>query len=109
MGAKEKKALKKNSKKVTSSQLSNDKESADFLVGSLWFILAEMAACFYFSFIFLVSLLSSIVCVLKPLDGGPRRKLPEQKERRNTATVLYIGRIPHGFYEKEMEGIFMYI
>lgn len=42
--------------------------------------------------------------LLKPLEGGPARKLPEHKLPENTATVLYIGRIPHGFYEKEMEG-----
>ncbi|XP_022134394.1 uncharacterized RNA-binding protein C1827.05c [Momordica charantia] len=41
-----------------------------------------------------------------PLVGGPGRKLPAQKPLENTATVLYIGRIPHGFFEKEMEGFF---
>jgi len=41
---------------------------------------------------------------VKPLEGGPARKLAEQKPPENTATVLYISRIPHGFYEKEMEG-----
>ncbi|TKY68027.1 MKI67 FHA domain-interacting nucleolar phosphoprotein [Spatholobus suberectus] len=41
-----------------------------------------------------------------PLEGGPARKQPEQKPLENTATVLYVGRIPHGFYEKEMEGYF---
>ncbi|KAK7380560.1 hypothetical protein VNO78_33073 [Psophocarpus tetragonolobus] len=41
-----------------------------------------------------------------PLEGGPARKLAEQKPLENTATVLYVGRIPHGFYEKEMEGYF---
>ncbi|XP_027925906.1 uncharacterized RNA-binding protein C1827.05c-like isoform X2 [Vigna unguiculata] len=41
-----------------------------------------------------------------PLEGGPARKLAEQKPPENTATVLYISRIPHGFYEKEMEGYF---
>ncbi|KAJ9175392.1 hypothetical protein P3X46_013954 [Hevea brasiliensis] len=73
MGAKEKKVLK-NLKKVSSSQLSNEKEPADFL----------------------------------PLEGGPEHKLrlPKQKEQKNIATVLYIGRIPHGFYEKEMEAYF---
>uniref|UniRef100_A0A2N9HY36 Uncharacterized protein n=1 Tax=Fagus sylvatica TaxID=28930 RepID=A0A2N9HY36_FAGSY len=40
-----------------------------------------------------------------PLEGGPGRKLPEQKPSEDKATVLYMGRIPHGFYEKEMEGI----
>ncbi|KAJ1376973.1 RNA-binding domain superfamily, partial [Sesbania bispinosa] len=41
-----------------------------------------------------------------PLEGGPARKLPDQKPAENTATVLYVGRIPHGFYEKKMEGYF---
>jgi nucleolar protein 15 len=41
-----------------------------------------------------------------PLEGGPGRKLPEQKPSEDKATVLYMGRIPHGFYEKEMEGFF---
>ncbi|KAH9739097.1 RRM domain-containing protein [Citrus sinensis] len=73
MGAKQKKALKKNLKKV-SSQLpvsSDRKDAADFL----------------------------------PLEGGPGRKLPEEKPLVNKAAVLYIGRIRHGFYEKEMHGI----
>ncbi|KAF6147732.1 hypothetical protein GIB67_006705 [Kingdonia uniflora] len=41
-----------------------------------------------------------------PLEGGPARKLPFEEPLENTATVLYIGRIPHGFYENEMEGFF---
>ncbi|KAL5141956.1 MKI67 FHA domain-interacting nucleolar phosphoprotein [Glycine soja] len=46
-----------------------------------------------------------------PLEGGPARKLAGQQKPpppppENTATVLYVGRIPHGFYEKEMEGYF---
>ncbi|CAL0322946.1 unnamed protein product [Lupinus luteus] len=42
-----------------------------------------------------------------PLEGGPAVKVPEQKQpREGTAKVLYVGRIPHGFYEKEMEGYF---
>ncbi|MCI06522.1 putative RNA-binding protein [Trifolium medium] len=39
-----------------------------------------------------------------PLEGGPGRKLPNLKPLENASPVLYIGRIPHGFYEKEMEG-----
>ncbi|XP_043700005.1 uncharacterized protein LOC122650675 [Telopea speciosissima] len=39
-----------------------------------------------------------------PLEGGPRWKLPDQTPVDNNAKELYIGRIPHGFYEKEMEG-----
>ncbi|KAK7302411.1 hypothetical protein RJT34_13300 [Clitoria ternatea] len=41
-----------------------------------------------------------------PLEGGPALKLPQQKPLENTSAVLYVGRIPHGFYEKEMEGYF---
>lgn len=41
-----------------------------------------------------------------PLEGGPGRKLPELKPLENSSPVLYIGRIPHGFYEKEMEAYF---
>ncbi|KAK2975896.1 hypothetical protein RJ640_005762 [Escallonia rubra] len=41
-----------------------------------------------------------------PLEGGPARKLPVSEKRENTAKVLYIGRIPHGFYENEMEAFF---
>ncbi|XVF44245.1 hypothetical protein PTKIN_Ptkin02bG0104900 [Pterospermum kingtungense] len=39
-----------------------------------------------------------------PLEGDLSRELSETKPQQNNATVLYIGRIPHGFYEKEMEG-----
>ncbi|XP_022881036.1 uncharacterized RNA-binding protein C1827.05c-like [Olea europaea var. sylvestris] len=41
-----------------------------------------------------------------PLEGGLARKISKIEERENKATVLYIGRIPHGFYENEMEGFF---
>lgn len=41
-----------------------------------------------------------------PLEGGPARKLPVSEFKESKATVLYIGRIPHGFYEDEMEGFF---
>ncbi|CAH8324459.1 unnamed protein product [Eruca vesicaria subsp. sativa] len=84
MGAKAKKALKKNMKKITASAASsstssklavvpqNAKPSADFL----------------------------------PLGGGPARKAPVTKPLESKATVLYIGRLPHGFYETEIEGFF---
>jgi len=43
-----------------------------------------------------------------PLEGKEQRirekKQPEEPE--NTATVLYIGHIPHGFYEEQMQGFF---
>ncbi|XVE99081.1 hypothetical protein REPUB_Repub03eG0165900 [Reevesia pubescens] len=42
-----------------------------------------------------------------PLEGGSSLQLfPQTKPQQNNATVLYIGRIPHGFYEKEMEAYF---
>ncbi|XP_020102343.1 MKI67 FHA domain-interacting nucleolar phosphoprotein-like [Ananas comosus] len=76
MGAKAKKALKKNLKKV-SAQLTlsrrKNESSADFL----------------------------------PFEGGPGREIVEKEEpKKDTATVLYIGHIPHGFYEEQMEGFF---
>ncbi|KAF5742567.1 RNA-binding (RRM/RBD/RNP motifs) family protein isoform 1 [Tripterygium wilfordii] len=37
------------------------------------------------------------------LEGAPPRKL--QKPLENGDTVIYIGGIPHGFYETEMEGM----
>lgn len=46
---------------------------------------------------------------LKPLEGGPARKIPvTEKKSEDKANVLYIGRIPHGFYEDEMEGDFRF-
>ncbi|PIN05496.1 Nucleolar RNA-binding protein NIFK [Handroanthus impetiginosus] len=41
-----------------------------------------------------------------PLEGGPARNLAKTEDKENKATVLYIGRIPHGFYEDEMEAFF---
>ncbi|XP_008781225.1 MKI67 FHA domain-interacting nucleolar phosphoprotein-like isoform X2 [Phoenix dactylifera] len=42
-----------------------------------------------------------------PLEGGPGRKISEPEEPvKETGTVLYIGHIPHGFYEEQMEGFF---
>ncbi|KAK4783865.1 hypothetical protein SAY86_018233 [Trapa natans] len=41
-----------------------------------------------------------------PLEGGPARKLPEQQVLESGGTVLYIGRLPHGFYEEEIKGFF---
>lgn len=40
------------------------------------------------------------------LEGVPAKKLPVSKPQEKKATVLYIGRIPHGFYENEMEAYF---
>ena len=47
--------------------------------------------------------------LVKPLEGGPARKVAEQKPLENTSSVLYVGRIPHGFYEEEMEGAFFFL
>jgi len=45
-----------------------------------------------------------------PLEDGSgkmtRRKLQQPEEPENTATVVYIGHIPHGFYEDQMKGFF---
>ncbi|KAL8162089.1 hypothetical protein V2J09_013578 [Rumex salicifolius] len=41
-----------------------------------------------------------------PLEGGPGRKLLKGEPLESKATVVYIGRIPHGFYEDEMEAFF---
>ncbi|KAL5994906.1 hypothetical protein ACLOJK_024963 [Asimina triloba] len=75
MGIKAKKALMKKVKKSFSDLVvSNRSESSEFL----------------------------------PLEGGPGRKLSksskQEDEEKNTATVVYIGRIPHGFFEDQMEG-----
>ncbi|RWW32680.1 hypothetical protein GW17_00002647 [Ensete ventricosum] len=76
MGAKAKKALKKKLKK-TSSQLSISRHTNE-------------------SSDFL------------PLEGGLGRKITQEEDEpvKNTASVLYIGHIPHGFYEEQMEGFF---
>ncbi|VAH44094.1 unnamed protein product [Triticum turgidum subsp. durum] len=42
-----------------------------------------------------------------PLEGKEQRIRERQTEEpENTATVLYIGHIPHGFYEDQMQGFF---
>ncbi|KAJ8761928.1 hypothetical protein K2173_006530 [Erythroxylum novogranatense] len=41
-----------------------------------------------------------------PLEAGPGQKLSQPQESKIGATVLYIGRIPHGFYENEMQAFF---
>lgn len=113
MGAKAKKAMKKKLKKAT--PLSSDKkESADFLV---CFNLFYSDLLFVIWLFYLFTSLGIYVFIplsflwfyfLQPLEGGPGRKLPVQKPLESTATVLYIGRIPHGFFEKEMEGLVEY-
>lgn len=76
-----------------------------------WYVDKSDSKCSLFSLLFLYF---SIYCVnvvlnfvsesVKPLEGGPARKIAEQKLPENTSTVLHVSRIPHGFYEKEMEG-----
>ncbi|XP_031503919.1 uncharacterized RNA-binding protein C1827.05c-like [Nymphaea colorata] len=43
-----------------------------------------------------------------PLEGGPGSRLPKEYEEPSAlnSSVLYIGRIPHGFYEEQMQGFF---
>ncbi|CAO2188107.1 unnamed protein product [Urochloa humidicola] len=45
-----------------------------------------------------------------PLEGGLgkriRKQLQQPEEPENTATIVYIGHIPHGFYEDQMQGFF---
>ncbi|KAJ6325569.1 hypothetical protein OIU76_012612 [Salix suchowensis] len=76
MGAKAKKSLKKKMSKISSSP-------------STQLVNRKQAAADFL-----------------PLEGGPARKLPELKELKNKSGVLYIGRIPHGFYEDEMKAYF---
>ncbi|KAM1436773.1 hypothetical protein ACFX2I_044549 [Malus domestica] len=89
MGAKAKKAMKKQLSKA-SAQLtaSSHKNKEAAAPPATAIVTASTAADFL------------------PLEGGPARKLPQEKPTEDVATVLYIGRIPHGFYEKEMEGFF---
>ncbi|GLT32022.1 hypothetical protein SLA2020_067170 [Shorea laevis] len=47
-----------------------------------------------------------LVCLLQPLKGGLAHKLPVEKPLESKATVLYVGHIPHGFYENEMQAYF---
>ncbi|KAL4203170.1 hypothetical protein AMTRI_Chr01g102660 [Amborella trichopoda] len=42
-----------------------------------------------------------------PLEGGPGKRIPNEEDVNvSNSTVLYIGRIPRGFYEDEMRGFF---
>ncbi|GLT48385.1 hypothetical protein SLA2020_220150 [Shorea laevis] len=41
-----------------------------------------------------------------PKNSAPDFLLPVEKPLESKATVLYIGRIPHGFYENEMQAYF---
>ncbi|KAG8047315.1 hypothetical protein GUJ93_ZPchr0008g12696 [Zizania palustris] len=43
---------------------------------------------------------------LEPRLGKKRVRKEEPGEPENTSTVLYIGHIPHGFYEDQMQGFF---
>jgi nucleolar protein 15 len=48
--------------------------------------------------------------LVQPLEEGPGkrlRKVQQPEEPENTATVVYIGHIPHGFYEDQMQGAFL--
>jgi nucleolar protein 15 len=41
---------------------------------------------------------------MQPLEGSPGTKIVQSGEPANKATVLYIGHVPHGFYEEQMKG-----
>ncbi|KAI3870509.1 hypothetical protein MKX03_022702, partial [Papaver bracteatum] len=83
MGAKAKTASnKKTLKRVTASAAKSKSKSSDLVVAAQ----KPESADFL------------------PLEGGPARKLPKSGKPLDTSSaVLYVGRIPHGFYEKEME------
>lgn len=48
---------------------------------------------------------------VQPLEDGQgkrnRKQLQQPEEPENTATVVYIGHIPHGFYEDQMHGMLL--
>jgi nucleolar protein 15 len=49
-------------------------------------------------------------CSAQPLEERPGKKRAREEqpeEPENTSTVLYIGHIPHGFYEEQMQGVFV--
>ncbi|KAK3022921.1 hypothetical protein RJ639_047143 [Escallonia herrerae] len=111
MGAKAKKSMMKKLKKGSTqlSAPSHKDEAKDFLVPIrfLFFDFCPIFSYFHIELLILtVVVVVCIVCVVKPLEGGPARKLPVSEKRENTAKVLYIGRISHGFYENEMEAFF---
>ncbi|KAM1531182.1 hypothetical protein ACFX1Z_020175 [Malus domestica] len=87
MGAKAKKAMKKQLSKASAQLSASSHKKKKTAATASVTVTASTAADFL------------------PLEGGPARKLPEEKPKEDVATVLYIGRIPHGFYEKEMEGV----
>ncbi|KAF3794243.1 MKI67 FHA domain-interacting nucleolar phosphoprotein [Nymphaea thermarum] len=43
-----------------------------------------------------------------PLEGGPGSRLPKEDEEPPAldSRVVYVGHIPHGFYEEQMQGFF---
>ncbi|CAN6449695.1 unnamed protein product [Victoria cruziana] len=43
-----------------------------------------------------------------PLEGGPGSRFPKEDEEQPVlnSRVVYVGRIPHGFYEEQMQGFF---
>lgn len=104
-----KRALAKKPKK-TKSKLAMpvpvpQNDSSDFVVCVEYHILnlfSLLVACHHNLTYLLIS-----VDLSKPLEGGSGGKIPQLSEQPATATVLYVGRIPHGFYEDEMEGCFL--
>lgn len=98
MGAKQ----KKSSNKKAQTMPADKTQAADFLVYLLickFLVIFSLRICFFLT----------NWSLLKSLEGGPARKLPVEKSPvTGKSTVLYIGRIPHGFYEAEMKGLFYY-
>jgi len=97
MGTKAKKAMHKSLKRIN---VKPSHPAADFLVCLIVYNNTLFLSIFYLFFSSFVNFL----ILFQPLDCGPARKLPELKPLENSSPVLYIGRIPHGFYELEMDG-----
>jgi nucleolar protein 15 len=102
---------KRNQKRVLARRTAAPRagEGKDFLVCSSptplfgFRGMGEISSSFFFSF------LAGVLRLVQPLEGGPGKKLrkvQQPEEPENTATVVYIGHIPHGFYEDEMQGMF---
>lgn len=122
MGIKAKKSMMKKVKKGSTELTAVRKDdAADFLV--IFFNLFIFPCIYIHSHVYIINtfdivvifdiqglvyqniiLIDLLVCMKQPLEGGPARKLPVTENAENKSTVLYIGRIPHGFYENEMEG-----
>jgi len=105
---------KRNQKRVLARRTAAPRagEGKDFLVrGSPTPLLGFRGMGEISSFFFLANpwCCCGVLRSVQPLEGGPGKKLrkvQQPEEPENTATVVYIGHIPHGFYEDEMQGMF---